>query len=226
MENIDFSPLKSILKDKTSKDKNAKDSKELLDIFNIAQNNLAEKAKSLSQEEIAMLIMSLENWTKRREFTKCKYNFRIGDIFYADLGNTYKPEYAYPHPVLILEKIGFYLLVVPTSTSEDNIKEAYHPIDNPKGNPFMRRVYGSETSKSDGFERTSALLLSNIKTISKGRLISSKGRIVDNSLLDEVKQTVFSFLFPRHKIQISKLNSKILDLENEINNFSKIGNNS
>lgn len=38
------------------------------------------------------------------------------------------------------------------------------------------KVYGNDSgSKSDGFEKISALLLSNIRTISQGRLLEKKG---------------------------------------------------
>lgn len=216
MTGIDFKPLKGILRDKGSKKREAINSELVMNAFEIATSNFQEMAEGMKEEELAMLIMSLENWSNRRCYTKTKHNFKIGDIFYADLGNTFKPEYAYPHPVLILERIGFYLLVVPSSTSDDNINQAYHPIDNPKGNKYMRKVYGANHKLNDGFEKTSALLLSNVRTISQGRLIAPKGRITNVSLLDEIKQTVFEYLFPRQNIKMKKLEHRIAELEETI----------
>lgn len=48
---------------------------------------------------------------------------------------------------------------------------------------MMRKVYGNDMGdKSDGFEKTGAILLSDIKVISAGRLISKKGKLKNINL--------------------------------------------
>ena len=143
---------------------------------------------------------------------------RRGDIFYADLGINYKPEFSYHHPVVILEKIGGMYLVVPVSTTPDNIKNAFHPIDNPDGNKMMRKVYGNDMGdKSDGFEKTGAILLSDIKVISAGRLISKKGKLkninLQDSLFKEIKNTLFKLAFPKENIRLYKINNEFTSLQ-------------
>lgn len=74
----------------------------------------------------------------------------------------------------------------------------------------MRKVYGDdEGTKSDGFEKTGAILLSDIKVLSAGRLIAKKGALKDinvsNSLFREIKDTVFKLSFPKKNIELYKL---------------------
>lgn len=209
MLNIDFTQLKKIATDKNAEIRCSSASKECIDNINKLINNLNETLSNLNEGECSMAIMSLQNWIVRRNFSDCKVEPRIGDIFFADLGTSYKPEFAYPHTVLVIEKIGFYYLVIPTSTSQKNIDETYHPINNINGNKYMRLIYGIDTDKTDGFEKTCALLLSNVKTISGGRFIGKKGRITNLKLFDEIKETLFNYLFPRHKIRMDKLKQQI-----------------
>lgn len=163
-------------------------------------------------------LIGLQNWFFRRNFTSTKICISISDIFYADLGINYKPEFSYHHPVVILKKIGGMYLVVPVSTTPDNIKNAFHPTDNPDGNKMMRKVYGNDMGdKSDGFEKTGAILLSDIKVISAGRLISKKGKLkninLQDSLFKEIKNTIFKLAFPKENIRLYKINNEFTSLQ-------------
>lgn len=180
---INFESLRNIIRDRHNKNKNTSDSAVCLNEFLNLEVNSVEEIRKMRQDESANFIMSLQNWFLRRNFTSTKICISIGDIFYADLEINYKPEFSYHHPVVILEKIGGMYLVVPVSTTPDNIKNAFHPIDNPDGNKMMRKVYGNDMGdKSDGFEKTGAILLSDIKVISAGRLISKKGKLKNINL--------------------------------------------
>lgn len=207
---VEFGELKKIIKDKTSKNKLAKDSSVCLSEFIASVNNYVEHSHSLKQDEMANVTMSVQNWVLRRGYTSFnKGTVDIGDIFYADLGLNYKPEYSYHHPVIVLEKVGNRVMVVPVSTSKDNIDEAYHPIDNLEGSKFLRKVYGDECgAESDGFERTGAILLTDIKIISQDRLIEKKGALKDisnkDSLFQEIKYKVFTYAFPKQNIELFK----------------------
>ena len=151
---INFESLRNIIRDRHNKNKNTSDSAVCLNEFLNLEVNSVEEIRKMRQDESANFIMSLQNWFLRRNFTSTKICISIGDIFYADLGINYKPEFSYHHPVVILEKIGGMYLVVPVSTTPDNIKNAFHPIDNPDGNKMMRKVYGNDMGdKSDGFEK-------------------------------------------------------------------------
>ena len=177
---IDFNALRPIIRNKDNKSKKSTDSTVCLNEFINLDENIIDMHRNLMQDESANFILSMQNWITRRTYTTCHDLIDIGDIFYTDLGINYMPEFSYHHPVIVLEKVGTMVLVVPVSTSNDNIKNAYHPIDNPTGDKRMRKVYGMDKGdQSDGFEKTCAVLLTDIKTISKGRLIKKKGRMTN-----------------------------------------------
>ena len=215
---INFESLRNIILDRHNKNKNTSDSAICLNEFLNLEVNSIEEIRKMRQDESANFIMSLQNWFLRRNFTSTKICISISDIFYADLGINYKPEFSYHHPVVILEKIGGMYLVVPVSTTPDNIKNAFHPTDNPDGNKMMRKVYGNDMGdKSDGFEKTGAILLSDIKVISAGRLISKKGKLkninLQDSLFKEIKNTIFKLAFPKENIRLYKINNEFTSLQ-------------
>lgn len=234
---VNFGLLRNIIRDKSNKTKDTSDSAVCLNEFLNLEANSIDEIKKMKQDESANFIMSLQNWFLRRNYITTKLSVSVGDIFYADLGINYKPEFSYHHPVIILEKIGGMYLVVPVSTTPDNIRNAFHPIDNASGDQMMRKVYGDdEGEKSDGFEKTGAILLSDIKVISAGRLIAKKGALKDTnvvgSLFREIKDSVFKLSFPKKNIELYKLTvdrdtiqQKYDELVNEYNTLKNEYNN-
>lgn len=223
---IDFNQLRTILRASNAKLNDAANSSICLKEFLSLINNLIDHNSSLKQDEAANIIMSLQNWMTRREIGTSRDVVNIGDIFYTDLGLNYKPEFSYHHPVIILEDIGNMVMVVPVSTSPHNISQAYHPIDNPKGSKYLRKVYGNDNgSQSDGFEKTGAILLTDLKTVSKGKLISKKGSLKDinnkESLFREVKRKVFQLAFPKEHIVMLKMQQEIEKINNEHNKLKQ-----
>ena len=143
---------------------------------------------------------------------QCKVPINLGDIFLADLGNCYKPELAFPHPVVIIEIIGSMVLIVPSSTSPNIVNNAYHPIDNPTGNDFYRKV-----KKSDGFNCDSALILSNLRAISQGRFLDHLGTLNNindpSSLFVEIKNKCFELCFPKQAISFKKATEELNEIK-------------
>ena len=226
---IDFNALRPIIRNKDNKSKKSTDSTVCLNEFINLDENIIDMHRNLMQDESANFILSMQNWITRRTYTTCHDLIDIGDIFYTDLGINYMPEFSYHHPVIVLEKVGTMVLVVPVSTSNDNIKNAYHPIDNPTGDKRMRKVYGMDKGdQSDGFEKTCAVLLTDIKTISKGRLIKKKGRMTNinepTSVFREIKQKTFKLCVPKENIilynltkELEKAKKENQDLQNRYN---------
>lgn len=159
--NVNFQKLRSEIKKPDSNVTFAKDSN-IYSEFVFSITNMIESSETLTTEELAMLTISLQSWVTRKNYTKCKIPINLGDIFLADLGNCYKPELAFPHPVVVLEIIGSMVFIVPSSSSPNIVSNAYHPIDNPSGSYFYRKV-----KKLDGFNCDSALILSNLRAISQ-----------------------------------------------------------
>lgn len=205
LEYIDFNKLRAVIASDSSDTKNAIESSDCTANISNVLKNIEIRLLSLHEDECAMAIMSLNGWVVRKTFSNCRVPVNIGDIFYTNLGLPNDPEFAYPHPVLVTEKIGNLYLIIPTTTSPQKIQKAYHPNSNITGNKFMRLVYGNDTDHSDGFERTCALLLSNFRTISGGRFIGKKGHITNNQILDDIKATMFKYVFPRYYIKLRKL---------------------
>lgn len=217
---VNFAKLKKVIICPEAKVRCGNESSEALSEFTAFLTNYIQHAHEIKEEELAMLIMSMQNWVIRRNYTTCKVPVRVGDIFFADLGNNYKPEFAYPHPVLILEKIGGLYLIVPTSTSPNLIQNAYHPIEQKDGMHFLRKV-----KQEDGFEQDCVLLLSNIRTISPGRLLEKKGRIHSvfgqDSLLQEIKMQAMQLCFPKQYLEFQKLKEQCAKLEEKVHLLDK-----
>lgn len=230
---VDFNLLQTIATDGNAKNKLVKDSSVVLSQYINLLSNFLPACNNLYEDELAMLIISMQTWMNRRNDLTAKITYNLGDIVYTDLGVTYKLELSYAHPVIILESIGNMVLVAPTTTSQEKVQEAYHPIDNPNGNPYIRKVNKQE----DNFEQTCVILLSNIRAISPGRLISKKSSLKQNindpnSLFIEIKNKMFEYYLPKYYHRLDKvkkdlevkqqendeLNTKIIELiaENKV----------
>lgn len=99
---------------------------------------------------------------------------------------------------------------------------AYHPIGNKSG-----VWYYYEVGVKDGFAERCSLILGNICTISKGRLLEKKGHLTcnmssENSLYREIRNIIFTHMFRNgyNKLEekISSLEEKIVELERKNSN--------
>jgi mRNA-degrading endonuclease toxin of MazEF toxin-antitoxin module len=227
-ERIDFPSLDRVLSLPVSKTNIAKNSSVTLTEFIKATSNLTVYGTNLTDEELSMFIKSIQNWMIRRNYTTCRSSVSAGDIFFADLGINYKPETAYPHPIVVIETVGNIALVAPTTTSSSKMSQAYHPIDNPTGDTYLRKVRQTE----DGFAEDCAIILTDIKSISLGRLLDKKGTMDDinnaNSIFREVKEKIFSMFMPKEYIEFLKLKEendelkdRISDLETDLEKLNK-----
>lgn len=78
---------------------------------------------------------------------------------------------------------------------------------------------------SDGFSKTGAVILSNMRTISKGRLLDKKGALQNiskpDSLFVEIKTKCFEISFPKQYINLLKLEKKVEDLTDDKERLEK-----
>ncbi len=209
---INFEKLKNIISEPDSKNNKANHSEEGWREFMVMISNYIFSAGKLNEDELAMHTMSMQNWLIRKDYTTCNNQLKIGDIYFADLGVNYKPEFSYPHPVLILEFIGQMILIVPVTTSKITVEKAFHPEGNQAGERFYRFV-----NSENGFSEDSALILSEVRTISKGRLLDYKGRIRNLDMIREIKNKIIEFYLPMNHKELIKLQNdlKLLSIENE-----------
>lgn len=206
MAYVNFVELQKIVKDKNAKTRTAKDSSLVLNQFLNALSNFMVKGQELNEDELAMLTISLQTWLNRKDNIDANFNFDLGDIVYTDLGINYRGELAYGHPVIIIEKVGNMVVVVPVTTGNHKIEEAYHPVDNIDGNKYYRKVNKNE----DNFEDTCVIILSNVMTISAGRLLKKHDSLKESisnpdSLFVEIKNKIFEYYLPKYFIQNKKL---------------------
>ena len=215
MARVDFSVLERIIRDDSSETRNAGDSSACLSQFLNIISNFTSKANDFTESDLALLTKGLQQFLNRRTFTECREDIEIGDIFNVDFGINYEPEMSYNHPGLILEEVGDLVLVVPSSTSPTKLSNAYHPTKNKNGN-----WYYYEVDRSDGFAERCVLILGNVCTISKGRLLEKKGHLIcdiadEKSLYRNIRNIIMQHLFSK---EYNKLTSRIAELENQITN--------
>ena len=213
MARVDFNALDKIIRDNSSETRNAGSSSVCLSQFLNIISNFTSKANDFTESDLALLTKGLQQFLNRRTFTGCKENIQVGDIFNVDFGINYEPEMSYNHPGLILEEIGDLILVVPSSTSSIKLSNAYHPVKNKNGN-----WYYYEVDKSDGFAERCVLILGNVCTISKGRLLEKKGHLTcditdENSLYRQIRNIIMQHMFAK---EYNKLTAKIADLEKQL----------
>lgn len=213
MARVDFNALDKIIRDDSSEIRNAGDSSVCLSQFLNIISNFTSKANDFTESDLALLTKGLQQFLNRRTFTGCKEEIRVGDIFNVDFGINYEPEMSYNHPGLILEEIGDLVLVVPSSTSSTKLSNAYHPVKNKNG-----YWYYYEVDKNDGFAERCVLILGNVCTISKGRLLEKKGHLTcsideENSLYRNIRNILMQHLFAK---EYNKLTTKITELEKQI----------
>lgn len=181
---IPIKNLKKYLKDNTSdcKCSNAFDKSIVTQSFLALFNKVINKFSKMTEYETGLFIQSFDKWLDRKDIVNRAENdvkIAVGDICMIDWNINYNPELSYVHPCLVIEDINNMILVVSVSGQQDKINIAYHPEDNPNGDTNYRKV-----KVCDGFLKDSVLFLSEMKVISKRRIIHRIGCLTCD-LLDE-----------------------------------------
>lgn len=201
---IDYNKLSSIAVDPTSRATLAKDKSEVLASYLQLLSDLIYAGDTLTESEMAMIISSLDRWVKKKA-TINKRTYKIGSIVQLDWGVNYSPELSYRHPAVIIEEWTNTALVIPTTSNASAVKDAYHPIDNPTGKWFYRKV-----GVSEGFAHDCALIINNAKIVSKSRILSVSGGITGDlskpeNVFREVRNTMIKNFFSKEWIEHQKL---------------------
>ncbi len=118
-------------------------------------------------------------------------------IVFADLGiDTFGHEFSYEHPCIVIYNLYDRVFVVPCTSQ---------PARRDKNN----NLYGDELEGliSDGFAKTTTILIKEAKFIDKTRIKSVLGN-VGNVLYNNLFNELFNMLFESKKYQIKKLIEK------------------
>lgn len=201
---IDYEKLASIATDPTSRSTMAKDTSEVLASYMRILSNLIYATERLSESEMAMIISSLNRWVTKKDIS-VKRSYAVGTIVQMEWGNNFSPELSYKHPAVIIEEWTNTVLVIPTTSTPAKVAAAYHPTDNPSGKWYYRKV-----GVAEGFSHDCALILNNVKIMSKARIISVSGAIAgnlsdDNNVFREVRKTMIQNFFSKEWIEYQKL---------------------
>lgn len=224
---VDYKKLAQIANDQKFRGLMANDISDVLTNYLYMMSNLNADVDQWSASEMAMITNSLNRWQDKKSSINIQ-NVSAGDIVMADLGLNYAPELSYAHPVVILEELKDIMLVIPATSSNKKLAQGYHPIDNPNGKWFYRKV-----GLSDGFAHDCVLLLSNIRIISKTSILSPIGRLTcdmsdKNQLYREIKNTILKRFFYKEwrytcelKGACENQKGKIQELEKRVNLLEK-----
>jgi hypothetical protein len=201
---IDYKKLASIATNPTSRSTIAKDTSEVLASYLQILSNLIYAAERLSESEMAMIISSLNRWVTRKDISVSQ-SYKVGKIVQMEWGNNFSPELSYKHPAVIIEEWTNIVLVIPTTSTPTKVAAAYHPIDNPTGKWYYRKV-----GITEGFAHDCALILNNAKIMSKARITSVSGTIAgnlsdDDNVFREIRKTMIQNFFSKEWIEHQKL---------------------
>lgn len=154
---IDYEKLASIATDPASRSIMAKDTSEVLASYMKILSNLIFAAERLSESEMAMIIGSLNRWVTKKDISVSR-SYGVGKIVQMEWGNNFSPELSYKHPAIIIEEWANTVLVISTTSAPAKVADAYHPIDNPSGKWYYRKV-----GVAEGLAHDCALILNNAK---------------------------------------------------------------
>ena len=201
---INYERLATIATNPKSRSRMANDTSEVLSSYMKLLSNLIYATEKLSESEMAMIINSLNRWITKKDYSDNR-TYGIGKIVQMEWGTNFSPELSYKHPAVIVEEWKNTVLVIPTTSTPAKVQEAFHPVENPEGKWYYRKV-GIE----EGFAHDCALILNNAKIMSKARITSVSGSITGNlndkeNVFREIRKTMIKHFFSKEWIEHQKL---------------------
>lgn len=177
MIDLDYSSLQPLSANRVDYNKNtfAKDDEVCKTEIEKYLSNFREYLLSLKVYDTASLLIAEQDWLKRKDFS-INYNKLVGRILKVDFGKVYNCENGYFHYGVCISEFDDKYLVIPMTTSNDEIKIAYHPTYRVTGE---KRLY--LLKKEDGNTKDAALYVNDAKFISNGRIISVGKKIKEEA---------------------------------------------
>ena len=213
---IDRDKLKNIEKSKSRK-KAFSDSLVLSSYLKIV-HKLIEIGSKMSMVEMARFTNSIDHWIKNRPANKKSRHCSEGTIIEAEFGLTYKTETPYRHSALVIKEYPNKVIVIPSTSKSDYWDNAFHPLSNPNGNKEYFRV-----TTTDGFDHNCVLVMNDLKTISKNRIISTCGRmdtLSEDCIYKQIRKLLLNDIFSE---EVNEYEDRISTLKSNIqNNKEKI----
>lgn len=217
MKRMDYSSLQVLSENRNPSNHSmlANSNKICMESIDILNENFKEFLKDRSLYECSSLLISENNWMRRRKNDKCtdfkgrEYPVEERQIIQVDYGKTYSVECGIIHYCVVLKVLDKKIFTIPMTTNSDEIKKAYHPIHNPNGKFDYRQGYLDE-----GYTENVALYINDIKCISKGRILPYKS--IDKINVDAYNELKEQILKLHFKEQFYSKVDRIRDLETEL----------
>jgi len=162
-------------------------------------------------ETVANGLISLDSWISNRQSGLFKTReLAIGQVYMADLGLGYDFESGYYHPVIILEIIGSTVMVLPVTSSKNQ-------VNNVGKSRYIKLIKKTDfENQSLSLAVDSVAIMSNLRAMGPNRLLSFIGKI-NADKTKEIKEAtasiVFSTIVNDYKYKTSELEKKVEALE-------------
>lgn len=203
---IDYELLKHISLDTKNKGKDAFDDSIILSSCLKLFSNIIFELQSLKVNEVALFVNSMNHWITNKKYSANK-KYRPGTVIEYECGLNYQDELSYRHTGLVIEEFDKKVVVIPSSSTQSLIDKSNEKEDG--------LWYYVLVGKKEGFNHNCVLLLNDMKTISKKRIIGSFINMTKNEsgakIFDYVKLELMSHYFPK----------QLLEKENIINDLSE-----
>lgn len=205
---IDYERLKRISLDKDNKSKKLLDESETATFLIELWSKMLYKMNAFTISELAQFINSIQHWLVSKD-RKMTVDYKPGTIAEIEFGIKYSKETAYRHIGLILENFNSTVVVIPCTSSPKYVNKA---IENPEKWNYLL------VGEKDGFDRKQCvLILSEIQTISKSRIIAKYNNLAETEegkiLFKNIKDTMVRKYFSK---QVQELETQIKQLEEKL----------
>lgn len=203
MINLDYSKLQPLSANNTQNKQNkAIDNEDCKAELEKYLENFKTYMLSQNVYDMSSLLIAEQDWLRRHSTPKVFSECLVGKILRVDFGKMYLCENGLIHyAICIAEHQGKYC-VIPMTTSNDEIKMAFHPQYRPNGEKRLFLL-----KRADGNVKDSALYINDLKYISSGRIIK-----VGNKIADEAYNNIINLVC---ELLLPNIQTKVIALKTE-----------
>jgi mRNA-degrading endonuclease toxin of MazEF toxin-antitoxin module len=155
-----------------------------LDLYE-ANKILFDNFKSKKLESNIKWLLGFEHYVDDKKKAKINFkNYTKGTIILVDFFGNFGNEFTYDHPAIVLREDSGLLLIAPLTSNPTKYKDdVSHHIKLPKD---IRSMGNSK--------KNSTILLEQMRTISKNRVLDKYGRVSNNEKLKEIDLMVMEYI--------------------------------
>lgn len=213
---IDYELLKRISLDSKNKTKDAFDDSIILSSCLKLFSNIIYELQSLKINEVALFVNSMNHWTTNKKYSANR-KYKAGTVIEYECGLNYQDELSYRHTGLIIEEFDKKVVVIPSSSTKSLIDKSSE-----KENGLWYYIL---VGKTEGFDHLCVLLLNDMKTVSKKRIIASFDNITKTEegkqLFNNIKLELMRHYFPKQISEKENIIKDLIEENNRLNNLNK-----